>query len=224
MVERYQARSGFSPTGMAAALAINGGVLAALIFAVPGVMRDPPPDTLEVTSIPIPPPPIEPEPQPVERASQTPAVDPYLPPVPIPAPMDAPILRATPDLPPVAPPSGITPKTGVDTAVAGVAVATPTPAPVTTVAGIDPRYRSDFQPDYPSAERRAERDGVVTVRVRIDVDGRVSAVERISATSDAFFDATRRRALSKWRFRAATRDGVAVESWREMTVRFTMES
>jgi protein TonB len=37
-----------------------------------------------------------------------------------------------------------------------------------------------------------------------------------------FLAATRRQALAKWRFKPATLDGVAVESWKEMTVRFVM--
>ncbi|MBX9731987.1 MAG: energy transducer TonB [Sphingomonas sp.] len=57
----------------------------------------------------------------------------------------------------------------------------------------------------------------------IGIDGRVSAVERVSATSDDFFETTRRTALSKWRFRPATRDGAPVERWRVMRVTFRIE-
>lgn len=56
----------------------------------------------------------------------------------------------------------------------------------------------------------------------IGTDGRVKQVERVSAASEAFWQATERQALSRWRFRPALRDGVAVESWRTMTVRFEM--
>jgi len=105
----------------------------------------------------------------------------------------------------------------------GSPVTVATPLPVLVNASVDPRYRADFQPDYPAFERNQGRDGIVVVRVLVGANGRVAAVEQVSATSDAFFDATKRRALSKWRFRPATRDGVAVESWREMTVRFNME-
>ncbi len=57
----------------------------------------------------------------------------------------------------------------------------------------------------------------------IGTDGRVKRAERVSAASDAFWAATERRALDKWRFRPATRDGVPVEAWRTMTVRFELE-
>lgn len=56
----------------------------------------------------------------------------------------------------------------------------------------------------------------------VGADGRVKAVERVSATSDAFFTATRRQALSQWRFRPATRDGAAIESWYRMSVTFVL--
>jgi len=62
----------------------------------------------------------------------------------------------------------------------------------------------------------------VVVRVLVGTDGRVKAIERVSATSDAFFAATRRQALSQWRFRPATRDGVGVESWYRMSVTFVL--
>ena len=103
-----------------------------------------------------------------------------------------------------------------------VAVDPPIAPPVLVAATVDPRYARDLQPEYPAGERRAERTGTVTVRVTIGRDGRVTAAECIASASDAFCRATRAQALSKWRFRPATRDGVAVESTREMTVRFQL--
>ena len=69
---------------------------------------------------------------------------------------------------------------------------------------------------------RAEMEGFATVRVLIGTDGRVKQVEAVKASDTAFLDATRKQALSKWRFLPATRDGEPVESWREMTVRFQL--
>jgi protein TonB len=51
----------------------------------------------------------------------------------------------------------------------------------------------------------------------------VKAAESVSATSPAFFEATRRQALSKWRFKPATRGGVPQESWKTMSVRFEIK-
>ncbi|RYE01614.1 MAG: TonB family protein, partial [Sphingomonadales bacterium] len=64
----------------------------------------------------------------------------------------------------------------------------------------------------------------VSVRVLIGTDGRVKAVEQVSATSTAFFEATKRQALGKWRFKPATRGGVPQESWKTMSVRFELKN
>ena len=88
----------------------------------------------------------------------------------------------------------------------------------------DPRFARQMQPTYPPGERRAEREGVVTMRVTIGRDGRVLNADCVSATSDEFCRATRLHALAKWRFQPATRDGVAVEATKELTVRFQLES
>jgi len=99
-----------------------------------------------------------------------------------------------------------------------------TPEPTLLPATIDPSAMARFQPDYPSELVRAEVEGSATVRVLIGSDGRVKSVELVSATHPGFFEATRRQALRYWTFRAATRDGVATESWRTMTVRFTLQN
>ena len=89
-------------------------------------------------------------------------------------------------------------------------------------ANIDPRYANYLQPPYPSDEIRAGNGGRVSVRVLIGVDGRVKDIEKLSAASDSFWDATRRQALSKWRFKPATRDGAPYEAWKTMNVSFVL--
>lgn len=97
------------------------------------------------------------------------------------------------------------------------------PAPLPFVgASVDPRFAGNFQPDYPSSEIRLGREGYVTVRVLVGTDGRVKAVEQVSATSPAFFEATKRRALDKWRFKPATRGGTPEESWKRYSVKFVL--
>lgn len=96
--------------------------------------------------------------------------------------------------------------------------------PVTTLAVIDPTAMARFQPDYPPELVRADVEGSATVRVLIASDGRVKAVELVSATHPGFFEATRKQALRFWKFKPGTRDGAAIESWRTMTVRFKIQS
>ena len=81
----------------------------------------------------------------------------------------------------------------------------------------------NLQPPYPPDQQRAERGGVVRLLVHIGPNGRVVSVERLSATNDAFWNATQRHALARWRFRPATIDGRPVESTRTMTVHFRIE-
>ena len=63
----------------------------------------------------------------------------------------------------------------------------------------------------------------IAVKVR-STDGRVKAVELVSTDSPGFFAETKRRALAKWRFKPATRGGVAEESWKVMVVHFQIRN
>lgn len=98
------------------------------------------------------------------------------------------------------------------------------PAPKLVFAELDSRFAGSFQPDYPASEQRREIEGSAKVRVLIGADGRVKAVEQISSDSPGFFEETKRRALAKWRFKPATRGGVAEESWKVMTVHFQIRN
>lgn len=111
---------------------------------------------------------------------------------------------------------------GANTAGADIIVPVDPPKPIFLSAKPDPRYLSDFQPDYPGAMIRAEIEGFAKVRVFIAATGRVDAVELIEATEPAFWEATRRQALKRWRFKPATRGGIAVPSEQVMTVRFRL--
>ena len=82
---------------------------------------------------------------------------------------------------------------------------------------------AQLQPPYPVAEIRREREGVVRLRVTIGANGRVIAAAKLSATSEDFWQATQRQALSRWRFRPATLDGSPVESSKVLTVHFRLD-
>ena len=83
-----------------------------------------------------------------------------------------------------------------------------------------PSAAREFQPPYPPQLLRTGVEGKAVVRVLVGTDGRVKQVAVISADDPLFADATERQALRRWRFKPATRDGVAVESWKQLTVRF----
>lgn len=199
-------------TSIGGALAINGLMIAGIIFAAPDMLPKEPwkiIDTYWVQPEPVPTPPTEIE-QPVTKAATKSLF----------VPLKQPIAPQSED-------GAITTTkigTGTDGGT-GTAFIDEPPIkvdPVLTGARINPRYAGALQPTYPPGMIREEREGVVTVRVLIGTDGRVKAVEPVKAEEGAFLEATRKQALSKWRFLPATRDGAPVESWREMTVRFQL--
>lgn len=219
---RYDGSRASRPVSAGAALLVNGALLLGLALAVPNVIKGPEETTLWTRNIPIAPPPepVEDEPVELKKATTTTMpplkqVDPLVKTLPAGPPLEHVRDPVDPSFDPPVGPSG-----------AGAIVIDPPtpPAPVMTGAEIDQRYAGSFQPDYPGSELRQEKEGVVKVRVLIGVDGRIKAVEQVSSPTPGFFDATRRHALSKWRFKPATRDGIPVESWKVMTVRFEITS
>ena len=211
----YDSGGGHRP--LAAALAI--GLPAALVVAValsPMIIERPPhiaSEPWETITLPKPKPP-EPQPDAKPQAKQVEthftAPETILPP-----------LAGDPPVAPPTPPFVL--PTGSGTG--GLTVdPPPLPKPPLVLAELDPRYAGAFQPEYPASEQRREIEGMAKVRVLIGTDGRVKAVELVSSDSQGFFEETKRRALAKWRFKPATRGGVAEESWKTMTVRFQIRN
>ncbi len=205
-----------SPVGLTIVIAGHVAALGALLLAKqqiePTILTIP-----KARNIPIePPPPPVPQPEakqvPVERQAVT-AREPLVPLPPLPRPaVEAEPLPTLPRIDALPDPIVIDPPAAIE----------PPVAPVRVAARID--GRSALQPPYPASEQRAGREGSVTVRVTIGADGRVRSVEKVSATSDAFWLATERQALRAWRFRPATLDGRAVESVQTLTVRFRIDA
>jgi len=99
------------------------------------------------------------------------------------------------------------------------------PEPVTVAPRLDPRFAARFQPNYPAASRRLDEEGTVLVRVRVGTDGRVIAAELLRSSGYPRLDeAAVAHARRAWRFVPATRDGAAVEGWREVPVRFELNN
>lgn len=218
--DRHAQPTRFNPGGLTAAVAINVGLIAALMFAGPTILPNDPIRILETTNIPIDqPPPEPPKPQPeTEDAVANRPTETIVAPIPlVPTPSTSDLVTTVTITPPVPP----MPLVGTDPG--PVVIPTPAPLPPLIAPQIDPRYASAFQPTYPPAERRANRDGRVTVRVLVGTDGRVKQIERVTATSDAFWQVTQDRALRSWRFKPASRAEIPVEAWRTMTLTFRME-
>jgi periplasmic protein TonB len=214
-------KKGLSPAGMGAALVINAGLFAVLMGLTPNVVQivERPFDGFNVPADPPPPPP-PPPPQPETKkiVETTPKTEVFVkPPIIDTHPPDPGFVTTTTEPPPPGPGPIGTEGTG-----GGVTVDPPKPPPVFTGVEVDPRYAGDFQPEYPPDMRRAESEGTVVVRVLVGTNGRVKAVELVKSPSDSFFNVTKRQALSRWRFKPATEDGVPVEKWKVMTLHFRL--
>lgn len=217
--DRYARQPSLKPGSLTLALALTALPIVGLIVStgVSRLIRDDKPFTLIPVAAPKPPPPpdIRPRPQPEAKAPATEKV--VVPPIkPIELKQFDPI-DVTDIKQPTEPPLVLGTGTGAEIGAGPKEV-----TPVLVGASYDPRYANALQPPYPAAEIRAGNDGRVVLRVLIGTDGRVKQVERVSATSDAFFAAAEHQALTKWRFKPATRDGVAIEQWKQMSLRFTL--
>ena len=205
-----------SKTSIGGAIAINGLMIAGIIFAAPDILPEPPwtvLGTYRVPPDPAPPPPAQPiskKPVKVATAQPQPQQPPQQPQASKPTNADNGFTQ--PFQPPTDPGAGMKPADPLPVK----------PEPIFKTAQLNPRYADALQPTYPPGMIRAEIEGVVTIRVLIGTDGRVKQVEAVRSDNDAFLETTRRQALGKWRFLPATRDGVPIESWREMTVRFRL--
>ncbi len=214
-------RSGYaarrkSPVGIGGAIAVHAVVVGAFLL-MPKEIIDWVRPTPPITGYPVPlPPPPEPiTPEPTQQTVQTnplpqkpTTTDPIVP-MPVPT---GPMVETGPS-------------SSLDGSGTGTVIDPPLPPPhipVLVDASIAPNALGSFQPDYPGAMIRQGLEGNVTVRVTISPEGRVTDIVKVSATDESFWLATQKHALRKWRFRPATRDGVAVSSVKTLTVRFTL--
>ena len=204
-----------SPVSLAAVIGLHASALGAVIlFGTTTFVRQVENRLTMVDVKQLPPPPPEdpppPEPQPRQQVSTPTVVPTVLPPVT--STVTAPVTPPTIYQPPVT-------QTGTRP-VEYAALRPVIPDPVRHAAEVDPRFRDALQPPYPPDRERLQQDGRVRVRITIGADGRVTAIEQLSATHEAFWRATQRQAMNRWRFRPATVDGRPVASTMVMTVTF----
>jgi len=216
--DRYHSTAS-RPAGAGAALLISGAMILGLYYAGPTIAPGTFDKVIKIINVPVDDAkPIEPKPQP--KTEQRKAVTTPLPHVPdrvVDLPTDNTGIAGTNVIGPVTtePPGPVGPVNG-----GGGATLDPPGPPVLVGPSVDPRYEAMLQPPYPPAEIRRGTEGSVTARVLIGADGRVKAIDIVKSPSDGLSEATRRQALARWRFKPATRDGVPVEGWKTMTLRF----
>ena len=76
----------------------------------------------------------------------------------------------------------------------------PAPTPLSVPATPPPRAVYMPSPRYPVEAARAHREGVVTLRVQLNMAGQVLAVRVALSSGDAQLDASAHKAVLRWRF------------------------
>ncbi len=107
-----------------------------------------------------------------------------------------------------------------------VGLALPAPGPVRYELGqVDhaPLIASQLPPPYPYLARRRGIEGSVSVRFLVDEKGRVQHLQITRAQPPGVFEETVLRTVPRWRFRPGRKDGEAVATWVETTIRFRLE-
>ncbi|MGE5561780.1 MAG: energy transducer TonB [Bacillota bacterium] len=97
-----------------------------------------------------------------------------------------------------------------------------TPVPVSTPA--QPlTAASDLKPPYPESKLLAGEEASLTLRLTIDQNGRVVAVDPIGRADPVFLSAARRHLMAHWRYKPAMEGGRAVSSTLTVTLRFELD-
>lgn len=108
----------------------------------------------------------------------------------------------------------------------GAAVTPVIPRPIPTPVTVGPKLitpPSELKPPYPAAKLLNEEEAVLKLRLTIDAQGRVVAVDPVGRADPTFLAAARRHLLAHWRFRPATEDGRAVASTSTITLHFELD-
>jgi len=171
-----------------------------------------------------------------------------LPPPPTPQPTPSPPPVAPTPPPPVAAPSpapaaqvpqvevAVAPSTATKQAITAVNNSAPQPTPTSAAAPATPARPAPpartpasvsaaqcEKPEYPSASRRMEEEGTVSLRFLVGVDGKVIQSEIEKSSGFKRLDEAARAGLSKCRFQPATLDGRPEQAWASMKYTWRLE-
>lgn len=112
-------------------------------------------------------------------------------------------------------------RTAPDATTASFGDAAPAPDPPPG-ASAEVSYLSTVPPVYPRAARQAGREGRVLLRVKVDEAGRCAEVHVASSSGHADLDTAAADAVRQWRFIPARLNGLAVEAYVLVPVRFAL--
>jgi protein TonB len=139
---------------------------------------------------------------------------------------EAPPAAPTPKTPP---PKTLAPPPPAPTSTAPAITQAPTPpaaapaAPAIRTGAVIQAGAHCAKPDYPSASRRMEEEGTVTLKFLIGVDGKVIQADIEKTSGFTRLDEAARNALSKCQFRPGTVDGKPEQSWASIKYTWRLE-
>ena len=172
------------------------------------ILTEPPIKTIEI------PVPVDPAPNPQPQVAHPMPIPAPQPPVPIPLVDKAPTVEAR----------------SIDTgpiAAGGTAIVSGASNPIKLIPiRHEPQLLTPFselRPPYPASKLASEEEAVLTLRLTIDSEGRVVAVEPVGRADRVFVDAARRYMIAHWSYSPATVDGSAVGSALTVTLRFMLD-
>jgi protein TonB len=98
--------------------------------------------------------------------------------------------------------------------------------PATAPIRRDPRLltpMSELKPPYPAAKLAAEQEATLYLRLTIDEQGRVTAVDPVGYADREFLAAARRYIIGHWRYAPASEDGRAISTAITITLAFRLD-
>ncbi len=140
---------------------------------------------------------------------------------PVPSPAPAPLPRPPPT--PTPTPPTPTPALAAETPppTDPLSDGPPESGPVESAASIVPPRAIDNQkPKYPRVARQRGYEGTVELAVYVLANGKVGDVELVESSGSSSLDRAAIRAVERWRFAPATRNGRAVDIWIEVPIEF----
>jgi protein TonB len=148
--------------------------------------------------------------------------------------VEAVLMSEAPPPAPTPPPKTPLPKTPAPpppapTSTAPAITQTPTPpaaapqAPAIRMGAVIQAGAHCAKPDYPSASRRMEEEGTVTLKFLIGADGKVLQADVEKSSGFTRLDEAARNALSKCQFRPGTVDGKPEQSWASIKYTWRLE-
>lgn len=81
---------------------------------------------------------------------------------------------------------------------------------------------SELKPPYPAVKLASEEEATLHLRLTIDENGRVIAVDPVGYADREFLDTARRYIIAHWRYEPASDGGLAVSSTMIVTLRFQL--